>query len=83
MNYYIKPDGTGYYSDMSLSGADIQVSPPPANDYTYNFETSEWEPSKEQEVFERDLTIAEAEELYKEAENGSMAAQLLIRWEDL
>ena len=82
MNCYAREDGSYYMADMPLDAADKHVLFPPAGRWKYNHETSQWEelpPTEEP----RDLTIAEAEQLYAEAQNGSMAAQLLIRWEDL
>lgn len=84
MNHYITPEGNCYFSNYPISADDIQVPIAPGPNYIYNFEKSVWEEQIEPEQsFEKDLTIGEAEQLYTEAQNGSMAAQLLIRWENL
>lgn len=86
MNIYLTLDNLIYSATGPRRPTDIPVPMPPGSlaEYAFNRDTCEWYALDVPEPEEpRDLTIGEAEQLYAEAQNGSMAAQLLIRWEDL
>lgn len=75
---WLRPDGSTYASSQAAAGGDVAIPDCPDGNMEFDRQDWAWRPVYEQAI-DSDVTMGEAEALWKMAAEGNMLAAVLLK----